>query len=47
MVEGPGVEIEMDETVLVCRKYQHDRIVKTVWLLGRVERLSKKGSIVD
>lgn len=29
---GPGVEVEIDETVIARRKYNRGRLMKTVWL---------------
>ncbi|CAI9724867.1 Hypothetical predicted protein [Octopus vulgaris] len=46
VIGGPGLEVEVDETVLVRRKYQRGRIVKTVWLFGGLERLTKKAFVV-
>ncbi|CAI9728290.1 Hypothetical predicted protein [Octopus vulgaris] len=46
MIGGDGVEIEIDERVLVHRKYQRGRIIKTVWLFGGLERLTKRSFMV-
>uniref|UniRef100_A0A0L8GID3 ISXO2-like transposase domain-containing protein n=1 Tax=Octopus bimaculoides TaxID=37653 RepID=A0A0L8GID3_OCTBM len=46
MIGGDGVEIEIDETVLVHRKYQRSRIIKTVWLFSGLERLTKRAFMV-
>uniref|UniRef100_A0A0L8GSI5 Uncharacterized protein n=1 Tax=Octopus bimaculoides TaxID=37653 RepID=A0A0L8GSI5_OCTBM len=41
-IGGPGVEVEIDETVIVKRKYNRGRLVKTIGLFGRIERETKK-----
>uniref|UniRef100_A0A0L8GD66 ISXO2-like transposase domain-containing protein n=1 Tax=Octopus bimaculoides TaxID=37653 RepID=A0A0L8GD66_OCTBM len=41
-IGGPGIAVEIDEAVLVRRKYNRGRLVKTIWLFGGIEHKSKK-----
>uniref|UniRef100_A0A0L8I7B7 ISXO2-like transposase domain-containing protein n=1 Tax=Octopus bimaculoides TaxID=37653 RepID=A0A0L8I7B7_OCTBM len=41
-----GIAVEIDETVLVRRKYNRGRLVKTIWLFGGIERESKKKFLI-
>lgn len=43
---GPGVEVEIDENIISCRKDDEGRQMKTVWLFGGIERISKKTFLV-
>ena len=41
-IGGPGVIVEIDETLLVRRKYESGRLVrKEAWCFGGIERVSK------
>lgn len=44
-IGGVGVEVEIDETLLVRRKY-NKRVLKQIWLFGGIERVSKRRFIV-
>ena len=41
-IGGPGVLVEIDETLIVRRKYERGRVLSQVWLFGGIERLTKK-----
>lgn len=45
-IGGVGVQVEIDETLLVRRKYNRGRIVKQIWLFGGIERVSKRSFII-
>lgn len=45
-IGGPEIEVEIDETVLVRRKYNRGRVVKTIWLFGGIERETKKNFLI-
>lgn len=38
MIGGPGTVVEIDETVVVKRKYNRGRVLKDGWLFGGIER---------
>ena len=41
-IGGPGIVVELDETVCVKRKYNRGRVLKEIWIIGAIERISKK-----
>ena len=41
-VGGEGIQVEIDETVIVRRKFNRGREQKQLWLFGGIERLSKR-----
>ena len=45
-IGGDGVEVEVDETLFVKRKYERGRVPKQVWVFGGIERNSKKCFLV-
>lgn len=45
-IGGPGIEVEIDETLIVKRKYERGRILSQIWLFGGIERISKKRFVV-
>lgn len=45
-IGGEGVVVEIDESVLVKRKYNKGRPLSQVWVFGGIERLSKKKFII-
>ena len=45
-IGGVGVEVEIDETLIVRRKYERGRVLNQVWLFGGVERISKKRFVI-
>ena len=45
-IGGPGVEVEIDETLIVRRKYGRGRVLNQIWLFGGIERVSKKRFVV-
>ena len=45
-IRGEGVEVEIDETVIVCRKFNRGRVLKQLWLFGGIEGLSKRRFVV-
>ena len=45
-IGGPGKTVEIDETILVRRKYNRGRVLAQVWLFGGIERETKKKFIV-
>ena len=38
MIGGPGLIVEIDETVIVRRKYDRGRMLRTQWMVGGIER---------
>ena len=46
-IGGPGIIVEIDETVIVRRKYNRGRELSSIWLFGGIERESKKKFIVS
>ena len=44
---GPGIVVEIDETVIVKRKYHKGRLLKEIWVFGGIERESKKCFAVE
>lgn len=45
-IGGPGISVEIDETVLVRRKYRRGRLIRTIWLFGGIERETKKTFLI-
>ena len=45
-IGGSGVICEVDETLIVRRKYGRGRVLSQVWLFGGIERLTKKRFVV-
>ena len=45
-IGGEGVEVEIDETQFVRRKYERGRAVRDIWLFGGIERVAKKRFVV-
>ena len=45
-IGGPGIVVEIDETLIVCRKYERGRVLSQLWLFGGIERVSKKKFVV-
>ena len=45
-IGGENIEVEIDETQFVRRKYNRGRLLKDIWLFGGVERISKKRFVV-
>lgn len=41
-IGGPDIIVEIDETVIVKRKYNRGRNLQEIWLFGGIERVSKK-----
>ena len=41
-IGGPGIIVEIDETVCVKRKYNRGRVLQEIWIIGGIERISKK-----
>uniref|UniRef100_A0A0L8GT84 ISXO2-like transposase domain-containing protein n=1 Tax=Octopus bimaculoides TaxID=37653 RepID=A0A0L8GT84_OCTBM len=40
-IGGESIEVEIDEALIVHRKYGRSRILSQVWLFGRIEQTSK------
>ena len=38
---GEGVEVDIDETLIVCCKFNKGHVLKQLWLFDGVERLNK------
>lgn len=45
-IGGEGIEVEIDETLFVKRKYNRGRMPRQLWAFGGIERVSKKCFIV-
>lgn len=45
-IGGPGIVVEIDETLIVRRKYERGRVLSQVWLFGGIERVRKKKFVV-
>ncbi|RUS71462.1 hypothetical protein EGW08_020777 [Elysia chlorotica] len=45
-IGGPGVVVEIDETLITRRKYNRGRLPTQIWLFGGIERVSKRKFIV-
>ncbi|GFR98775.1 hypothetical protein ElyMa_002777500 [Elysia marginata] len=45
-IRGVGVEVEVDETLIVRRKYERGRVLNQVWLFGGIEHASKRLFVV-
>ncbi|RUS79722.1 hypothetical protein EGW08_012530 [Elysia chlorotica] len=45
-IGGDGVEVEIDKTLIVRRKYERGRVLSQIWLFGGIERQSKKRFVV-
>ena len=45
-IGGPGITVEIDETLIARRKYERGRVLSQVWVFGAVERASKKKIVV-
>ena len=45
-IGGQDIEVEIDETAIVKRRYNRGRCLQTVWVFGGVERDTKKKFIV-
>ena len=45
-IGGEGVEVEIDETQFVRRKYERGRLLNDIWLFGGIERVAKKRFVV-
>ncbi|GFR61314.1 hypothetical protein ElyMa_003553900 [Elysia marginata] len=45
-IRGVGVEVEVDETLIVRRKYERGRVLNQVWLFGGIEPASKRHFVV-
>ena len=39
-ISGKGFEVEIDETVIVRRKFNRGHVLKQLWLFGGIERLN-------
>ena len=46
-IGGPGMIIEIDETVIVKRKNNKGRILKEIWIFGGIERTTGKCFVVE
>ena len=44
-IGGEGVEVEIDETQFVRKKYERGRLLNHIWLFGGIERVTKKKKI--
>lgn len=40
-IGGENIEIEIDEPLLIHRKYNRGRVTKQIWFFGAIERISK------
>lgn len=45
-IGGPGIKVEIDETLITRRKANVGRVLTQIWLFGGIERESKKRVIV-
>ena len=45
-IGGEGVEVEINETVIVRSKFNRGRILKQLWLFDRIEMLRKLRFVV-
>ncbi|XP_076051151.1 uncharacterized protein LOC143031337 [Oratosquilla oratoria] len=45
-IGGEGIEVEIDETLFIKRKYNRGRLAKQLWVFGGIERLTKKCFLV-
>ncbi|GFR75005.1 hypothetical protein ElyMa_000444600 [Elysia marginata] len=45
-IGGVGVEVKVDETLIVWRKYERGRVLNQVWLFGGIERALKRCFVV-
>ena len=45
-IGGQGIVVEIDETLIVKRKYDRGRILSQIWLFGGIERVGKKRFVV-
>ena len=45
-IGGEGVIVEIDETLIVKRKYNRGRVLAQTWIFGGIERVSKKRFLV-
>ena len=41
-IGGEGIEVEIDETLFVKRKYDRGRMLRQLWIIGGIERISQK-----
>ncbi|XP_027218228.1 uncharacterized protein [Penaeus vannamei] len=41
-IGGPGIVVEVDETLFGKRKYEIGRLLSQIWVFGGIERVSKK-----
>ena len=46
-IGGPGITVEIDETVIVKRKYKKGRKIKEIWIFGGIERESGKCFVIE
>ena len=45
-IGGGGVEVKIDKTQFVRRKYKRGRLLKDIWLFGGIERITAKRFVV-
>lgn len=45
-IGGEGVVVEIDETLIVRRKYNRGRLLKSIWLFGGIERITKRVFVI-
>lgn len=45
-IGGQDIEVEIDETLIVRRKYNRARTLSQIWLFGGIERNSKQSFVV-
>ena len=41
-IGGPGIIVEIDETLIARRKYERGRVLAQVWVFSGIEQTSKK-----